>query len=96
MFAVTVITYQKYIYKTHFYINMQHLRFFLKCSGKEAPEENIDGEENESVDVADVAPERFLLNVGELPLQGLLFLLTESRLRLARQTAQPHGPPLPK
>lgn len=37
-------------------------------SGKVAPEEDIDGQQEDSIDVADVSPERLLLNAGQLQL----------------------------
>lgn len=37
-------------------------------SGKVAPEEDIDGQQEDSIDVADTSPERLLLNAGQLQL----------------------------
>lgn len=37
-------------------------------SGKVAPEEDVDGQQEDSIDVADASPERLLLNAGQLQL----------------------------
>lgn len=37
-------------------------------SGKVAPEEDVDGQQKDSIDVTDASPERLLLNAGQLQL----------------------------
>lgn len=58
-------------------------------SGKIAPEEDVDGQQQDGIDVADASPERLLGNAGQLPLVCGHLLGAQRGLGVAGQPAEP-------
>lgn len=63
-------------------------------SRKIAPEEDIDGQQDHGVHVADAPPERLLRDAGQFLLQGGLLGGTQRLLRGPREPAKPAPEPL--
>ena len=58
-------------------------------SRKIAPEEDVDGQQEDGVDIADASPERLLLDAGQFLLQRGLLRGAQRLLRGPREPAQP-------
>lgn len=58
-------------------------------SGKIAPEEDVEGQEQDGIDVADGSPERLLGDAGQLPLARSHLLGAPCRLGAAGQPTEP-------
>lgn len=54
-----------------------------------APEEDIDGQQEDSIDVADTSPEWLLLNAGQLLLQCSLLCWAQGLLHTPREPTEP-------
>lgn len=63
-------------------------------SCKIAPKEDIDGQQQHSVNVADAPPERLLRDTGQFLFQGSLLDRAQRLLRGSRESAEPPPEPL--